>query len=196
MKTWQRKTFCFIYCNGLLCIAMSQKTLKLHYLTITIPNKTNSDDNQLQKTFLKIFDVFTFQTFCTCRLLKEGGVHWTLSLNFSELGLDLKKKLYGLKPWGGKKFTWRYHPVSKTSLCWKFKFKMLGVQLTSPSKQRVKRVKCALVDSVKLVVKYFWPSRSLCQLSSEKSVKLKNLWSFFKIMAKKTLNPNYMTIHS
>ena len=71
---------------------------------------------------------------------------------------------------------------------------MLGVQLTSPSKQRVKRVKRALVDSVKLVVKYFWPSRSLCQLSSEKSVKLNNLWSFFKIMAKKNLNPNYMTL--
>ena len=48
------------------------------------------------------------------------------SLNFFELWLDLKKKLHGLKPWRKEEFIWGYHSVSKTLLCWKFKFDMLG----------------------------------------------------------------------
>ena len=48
------------------------------------------------------------------------------SLNFFELWLDLKQKLHGLKPWKKEEFIWGYHFVSKTLLCWKFKFDMLG----------------------------------------------------------------------
>ena len=47
------------------------------------------------------------------------------------------------------------------------------------------RVKCAWGDSMKLVVKYFWPSGSLHQASSEKSVKLKKLWEALSKKKKK-----------
>ena len=59
MKTLQRKIVMGTVWWAVICAVMGsfalqclRKTLKLHYFTITIPNKTNSDDNQLQKTFL------------------------------------------------------------------------------------------------------------------------------------------------
>ena len=58
MKTFQRKTAMGLVlstsCTAMVSFALQclRKTLKLHYFTITIPSKTNSDDNQSQKTFL------------------------------------------------------------------------------------------------------------------------------------------------
>ena len=110
---------------GSFALECVQKTVKLHYFAITIPDKTNSDDNQSQKTFLQIFDIFIFQDICTHRLL-WGGL-W-IPLNSDRIWktiytvLNLEEK---------EEFTWGYHLVSKT--CWKFKFKMLGVQRTTPS---------------------------------------------------------------
>ena len=130
MKTLQRKTAMGLVLStsctvmGFFTFQCLWKTLKLHYFTVTIPNKTNSDDNQSQKTFLQIFDIFIFQKFCTRILL--GLLAPT---EFLWIGAGFEKKNYMV--WNLEKkeeFTWGYDPVSKKLLCWKFKVKMLGVQ--------------------------------------------------------------------
>ena len=69
--------------------------MKLHDFAVTIPDKTNSDENH-KKRFCRFLIFSFFKNFAPIDYWggREGG-----GLNFSQFGPDLKKILYDLKPW-------------------------------------------------------------------------------------------------